>query len=113
MLTEAGLEVALATLAETAALPVELVATSLSRLPATVETTAYAAIAEAIDDASLRGATFVTVSASREDDRLVIEVGDDGRERTAPLIEVDDRVGAIGGSADTGPTSLRAVLPCA
>ena len=59
------------------------------------------------------GATFVTVSASREDDRLVIEVGDDGRERTAPLIEVDDRVGAIGGSADTGPTSLRAVLPCA
>lgn len=113
VLTEAGLEVALATLAETAALPVELVATSLSRLPATVETTAYAAIAEAIDDASLRGATFVTVSASREDDRLVIEVGDDGRERTAPLIEVDDRVGAIGGSADTGPTSLRAVLPCA
>ena len=86
---------------------------SLDRLPTAVETTAYATIAEAIEDASLRGATFVSVGASHEDGLLVVDVEDDGRERASPLTVVDDRVGAIGGSAATGPKSLRAVLPCA
>jgi signal transduction histidine kinase len=113
VLTEAGLEAALTTLAEAADVPVELEATSLARLPTAVETTAYAMIAEAIDDASLRGASFVSVRAGQEDSRLVIDVEDDGRSRASPLTAVDDRVGAIGGSADAGPTSLRAVLPCA
>lgn len=113
VLTEAGLEAALTTLAEGAALPVELAEMSLSRLPAAVETAAYATVAEAVDDATVRGATFVTVAASQEDGLLVIEVEDDGRARTSPPSAVDDRVGAIGGSADVGPSGLRAVLPCA
>ena len=85
VLTEAGLGPALATLAETAALAVELADVSASRFPTAVETAAYATIAEAIEDASARGATFVTVATSHEDDGLVIAVEDDGEERAAPL----------------------------
>jgi signal transduction histidine kinase len=112
ILTEAGLGPALTTLAEDAALPVELGDVTSARYPPAVETTTYVTIAEAIDDAATRGATFVSVGVAREGDRLVVKVRDDGARRSSQLVQLGDRVGALGGSLDIGPTTLRAEIPC-
>ena len=113
ILTEAGLGPALATLADAAPLAVEIDETAEERYPAPVETAAYFVVAEAIDDAARRGASYAAVSALREDERLVVKVEDDGSERTSAMIHLADRVGAVGGSLDVEPTTLRAEIPCA
>jgi signal transduction histidine kinase len=113
ILTEAGLGPALATLAEAAPLAVETGETGGERYPAPVETAAYVVVAEAIDDAARRGANYAVVSALREDERLAVEVQDDGSERTSRMIHLADRVGAIGGRLEVEPTTLRAEIPCA
>jgi signal transduction histidine kinase len=112
ILTEAGLAAALATLADEAALPVEVGEVTSERHPAAVEATTYVTIADGVEDAVERGATFVSVSVVREGDRLLVSVEDDGTERSSSLVHVLDRVGALGGSADLGATSLRAEIPC-
>jgi len=112
ILAEAGLAPALATLADDAPLPVELDDVEPERQPPAVETTAYVTVAEAIDDAARRGATFLAARVGREDDRLVITVEDDGAWRSARLLHLADRVGALGGSLDVGATTLRAEIPC-
>ena len=113
VLTEAGLATAIATLADVAPLPVELGALTPDRHPAAVERTAYYAIEAAIHDAAARGATAVSVGASRSGDLLVVTVEDDGRDRETRLVHVADRVGALGGTAGVGATTLRVELPCA
>jgi signal transduction histidine kinase len=113
ILTEAGLTPALATLADEAPLAVEVGDTPGERYPAPVETTAYVVVAEAIDDAARRGADYAAVSAACRDKHLVVEVEDDGSERTASLIHLADRVGAVGGRLHVEPTKLRAEIPCA
>jgi signal transduction histidine kinase len=113
VLTEAGLGPALATLADTAPIPVELVGAELRRYPAPVETAAYVIVAEAIGGAAARGATFVAVEVRVEDDSLVVVTEDDGNPRGAPIVHVADRVGALGGSVEAGPTTLRVAIPCA
>ena len=113
MLTEAGLEPALAGLADTAPLPVELAGVSSKRYPPTVETAVYVTVAEAIADAAARDATFVRVDVRERDDRLVVEARDDGERHGAPPIELSDRVGALGGSVQADTTTLRAEIPCA
>jgi signal transduction histidine kinase len=112
ILTEAGLGPALATLADDAALPVELGDVTSRRYPPPVETTTYVTVAEAIDDPATRGATFVSVEVARKGDRLVVTVNDDGARRSSQLVQLADRVGALGGSLDVGPTTLRAEIPC-
>jgi signal transduction histidine kinase len=112
VLTEGGLGPALATLADDAAVPVELGEVTTARHPAAVETTAYVAVAEAIDDAAGRRATSVSVRVAREGDRLVVTVNDDGARRSSRLVHLADRIGALGGSLDAGPTTLRAEIPC-
>jgi signal transduction histidine kinase len=112
ILTEAGLGAALATLADDAAVAVELGPVTEARHPAAAETTAYVTIAEAIDDAVGRGATLVSVQVAREGDRLVVAVNDDGSPRSAPLVHLADRIGALGGSLVAGPRDLRAEIPC-
>jgi signal transduction histidine kinase len=113
ILTEAGLTPALATLADAAPLAVEIGETAGERYPASVETTAYVVVAEAIDDAARRGAGYAVVSTPRHDERLVVKVEDDGSERTSTMIHLADRVGAIGGRLEVEPTTLRAEIPCA
>jgi signal transduction histidine kinase len=113
ILTEAGLAAALGTLAEAAPLAVETGETARERYPAVVETAAYFVVAEAIDDAARRGASYAIVSAPRHDERLVVSVQDDGSERTSRMIHLADRVGAIGGRLEVEPTTLRAEIPCA
>jgi signal transduction histidine kinase len=113
ILTEAGLGPALETLADQASLPVELKTTPQERLPSPVEAAAYFAVAEAVDDASARAATSVQVDVARVGGRLVVAVEDDGRRRGNLLGHVADRIGALGGSVELGPTTLQASIPCA
>jgi signal transduction histidine kinase len=113
ILTEAGLAPAVATLADEAPLPVELGDVEPVRQPPAVETTAYVAVADAIEDAHRRGASFVAARVVREGELLVITAEDDGAPRGMHLVHLADRVGALGGSLEVGGTSLRAEIPCA
>jgi len=83
------------------------------RLPSSVEAAAYFAVAEAVDDAAARAATSVQLDVARVSGQLVVAVEDDGRERSNLLGHVADRIGALGGSVELGPTTLRASIPCA
>jgi signal transduction histidine kinase len=112
ILGEAGLEPALADLADTAVVPVEITAAPSARYPAAVETAAYIAVAEAIDDAVARDATFVGIAVREEGDRLVLVADDDGAPRRSPPVHVCDRVGALAGVVDARETTLRAEIPC-
>jgi signal transduction histidine kinase len=112
ILAEAGLEAALATLADTAPLPVELANPIEGRYPAAVETAAYLLVAEALRDAAGRSASHATVSTVLHGGRLVVTVNDDGTDRTTPMVQLADRVGALDGRLALGPTRLRAELPC-
>jgi signal transduction histidine kinase len=113
ILAEAGLTPALATLAEEAPLPVEIVAATDGRYPAAVETAAYLLVAEALEDAAGRTASHVTVSVVQDGGRLEVTVHDDGTDRTATMVQLADRVGALNGQLTVEPTRLRAELPCA
>ncbi|HEX5896306.1 MAG TPA: histidine kinase [Thermoleophilaceae bacterium] len=112
-LTEAGLGTALESLADAAPIPVELGEVAPGRYPAAAETTAFYTVQEAVHDAAVRGATFARVATSTAEDILVVTVEDDGAGRDGPLVHVADRVGALGGSVDARPTTIRAELPCA
>ena len=112
ILTEAGLATAIASLADTAPIPVELGEVTPRRYPSAVERTAYYTVEAAIHDAVARGASFAAVAASAVADRLVVTIQDDGAARSSPLVHVADRVGALGGTAEAGATTLRAELPC-
>jgi signal transduction histidine kinase len=113
ILAEAGLTPALATLAEEAPLPVEIVAATDARYPAAVETAAYLLVAEALDDAAGRDASHATVSVMQDGGRLMVTVHDDGTARTAAMVELADRVGALDGQLTVEPTRLQAEFPCA
>jgi signal transduction histidine kinase len=112
-LTEAGLAAALATLADVAPLPVELGDVSQERYAAPVETAAYVTAAEAVEDAAERGATFLGITVYRDGGRLLVKVHDDGAKRSTELVHLADRIGALGGTLDAGPRTLRAEIPCA
>jgi signal transduction histidine kinase len=113
ILAEAGLAAALATLADAAPLPVEIGDADQGRYPAGVETAAYLLVVEALDDAAGRGASHAAVSAVRDGGRLVVTVQDDGTQRTAAMVQLADRVGALDGRLTVEPTRLQAELPCA
>ncbi|MET0613891.1 MAG: histidine kinase [Thermoleophilaceae bacterium] len=112
ILTEAGLGPALQTLADEAPLPVELGDLPPERAAPGVERTAYVVVDEAIDDAAGRGAAWLHVRVRRDAGRFVVTIEDDGAPRSARLVHLLDRVGALGGSLDVRDTSLRAEIPC-
>jgi signal transduction histidine kinase len=112
ILAEAGLAAALTTLADAAPLPVELHDVAQGRYPDAVETAAYLLVAEALDDATGRGASHAAISAVKDGGRLVIMVQDDGTDRSSSMVEMADRVGALDGRLAVEPTRLRAELPC-
>jgi signal transduction histidine kinase len=112
ILAEAGLAPALATLADEARLPVELGEVPSERYSTPVETVAYLTVSDTIGDAARRKATFVSVDVAREDEQLVVQIGDDGAARRSTLLPIADRVGALGGSLEVEPYSLRAEIPC-
>jgi signal transduction histidine kinase len=112
VLAEAGIAPALATLADTAPLPVQVLRAVHDRYPAQAEAAAYFTVAEAVDGAARRGAGHATVSVSQDGGRLVVTVEDDGPGAAAPMVAAADRVGALGGSLFTGRAGCRAEIPC-
>jgi len=124
VLQQAGLDTALATLADRSPIPVRLRTTVAERLPSEVEATAYYVVSEALTNAARHsGADVVSVELDRVEQGLRIMVADDGRGGAAPnggtgIQGLADRVAALGGrlvvDSPTGAgTRIEAVLPCA
>ncbi len=112
ILGEAGLAPAVTSLAETAAVPLEIRNMSEGRYPTAVETATYLLVADALEDATGRGASHVIVDIFQDGEWLMVMVEDDGRDRTSELVHLADRVGALEGRLIVEPTRLRAELPC-
>ena len=123
VLTDRGLEAAIAALAHRSAIPVFVTADLPDRPPAAVETAAYFVAAEALTNAAKHaGASRIEVRIVREPKTLVVEVVDDGRGGADPsgsgLTGLRHRVEALDGtmsviSPSGGGTTLHAELPCA
>ena len=122
ILEDEGLPAAVASLARRAGIPVELEIAVDGRLPRSVETTAYFAIAETLTNvARYARAGSARVSVVARDDRLHIVVEDDGIGGADPtrgtgLRGVADRVGALDGRFDVrsptgGGTRISAEIP--
>ncbi|MFC3999468.1 sensor domain-containing protein [Nocardiopsis sediminis] len=123
VLTDRGLPAALAELADRCPLPVRVRADLAERLPAHIEGSAYFVAAEGLANAVKHsGAESAWVGAHLDGDRLVLEIGDDGRggadpQRGTGLTGLADRVAVMDGrmllsSPEGGPTRLRVELPC-
>jgi signal transduction histidine kinase len=124
VLTERGLDGAVAALVARCPVPCTVTTDGLRRAPAAVESAAYFVIAEALTNiAKHSGAQRAEVRLStRGDQTLVVEVFDDGHGGAdeaagSGLLGIRRRVAALGGhtelvSPDGGPTLLRAELPC-
>jgi signal transduction histidine kinase len=121
VLTEEGLEAALASLAQRANLPVEVRTSLKRRLPTRVEAAAYFVCSEGLANVDkYADATQATLSAE-EDGVLTVLVRDDGKggatiDRGSGLRGLSDRVSALGGSLDVdspagGGTVLRVCIP--
>jgi signal transduction histidine kinase len=109
VLTEFGLRPALASLADTAPVRVEIGTVAGARLPPLVERTAYLAAADVIDQAVSAGADELTIAAEVADGDLVVEIrGTDLR----PTTPISDRVGALGGQIVRASETLRVRIPC-
>ncbi|HEX3807221.1 MAG TPA: sensor histidine kinase [Gaiellaceae bacterium] len=123
VLTDRGLEAAIAALANRSAVPVFVDADVRERPPAAVETAAYFVAAEALTNAAKHaGATRIDVRVLREPGTLRVQVSDDGRGDADPagsgLTGLRHRVEALDGrltvvSPPGGGTTLLAELPCA
>jgi signal transduction histidine kinase len=122
VLTDRGLEAAIAALVDRSPVPVSVRADVPERPPAPVETAAYFVAAEALANAGKHaGATRIEVRLLRNDRVLVVEVADDGRGGADPsgsgLTGLRRRVEALDGtltidSPSGGGTTLHAELPC-
>jgi signal transduction histidine kinase len=123
ILDEEGLGPALESLAERAAVPVELRTELPERLPTAVEVSAYFVVAEALTNAARYAeASKVTIEAIANDSVLRLRVSDDGKGGADPqsgtgLRGLSDRVAALGGEllveSERGQgTRVAAVIPC-
>jgi signal transduction histidine kinase len=124
ILSEAGLQAALESLADHAPVPVLVAADLDGRLPPVVEATAYFVAAEALTNACKHAdASEVTLSASVRNGWLQVSVADDGiggadPDRGSGLRGLLDRVAALGGrlridAGGGGGTRVTAEIPCA
>jgi signal transduction histidine kinase len=123
VLTERGLEPALAVLADHAHLPVELTAHITGRLPSTIEAVVYYVAAEGLTNiARYSHATAATLRLETNNKRVVLSVGDNGDGGADPtrgtgLRGLADRVEALGGKLELHSpagrgTLLTASIPC-
>jgi signal transduction histidine kinase len=124
ILTNRGLTAALEDLAGRASIPVRIVEAPRERFPDPVEATAYFVVSECLANVDKHAeATSATIAVRAEDDKLVVEVGDDGVGGAelaggSGLQGLEDRVGALDGtlsveSAPGGGTLVRASIPLA
>ena len=117
LLSDRGLEPALAGLAERSVLPVEIDETPSARLPPAVEAAAYYLVAEALANAGKHSeASQVRVRVSTDGATTSVEVVDDGvggadPENGSGLRGLADRVAALGGELESSASPGRA-RPC-
>jgi signal transduction histidine kinase len=121
ILVDRGLGPALESLAERAPIPVVVSMSSERRLPETVEATAYFVVSEALANAAKHArADRVDVLVSTMDDRVVVEIVDDGVGAADVngngLRGLSDRVAAVDGrfevlSPPGGGTRVAAAIP--
>jgi signal transduction histidine kinase len=123
ILTDRGLEAALAALTARSLVPVELDTDLNGRYRASVESTVYFVTAECLTNIAKHSqATKATVSVEDWGDRLVLSVGDNGVggahvSKGHGLSGLADRVKAVEGqwtvdSPDGGPTVIVVEVPC-
>jgi signal transduction histidine kinase len=124
ILEDRGLDAALSAVVARAAVPVTLTVDVPQRPPAAIESTVYFVVLEALTNvtkhANAKGASVTIV---RRQDRLVVEITDDGvgganLSPAGGLSGLADRVRALGGwlqilSPEGGPTTVLAEIPCA
>ena len=122
ILTDRGLEAALAAVASRSTVPVEIDLANCGKLPLSVQTTAYFVVAEALTNASKHAhSDRIEVRVVVGDGLAMVEVRDDGAGGVDPargsgLSGLADRVSALGGTlqiespAGAG-TTIRARIP--
>ena len=122
ILTDRGLEAALAAVAGRSTVPVELDLDSCGRLPLSVQTTAYFVVVEALTNASKHaGSDRIEVRVAMGEGHATVEVRDDGSGGVDPargsgLSGLADRVSALGGTLEIespvgAGTTIRARIP--
>ena len=122
ILSDRGLEAALAAVAGRCTVPVELALDDCGKLPLSVATTAYFIVAEALTNASKHAhADRIEVRVAVGEGHAMVEVRDDGSGGVDPargsgLSGLSDRVSALGGTLDIespvgAGTKIRARIP--
>jgi signal transduction histidine kinase len=124
VLSSDGLGAAVDALRERASIPIILTFLTQDRLPESVESAAYFLIAEITGPVAFHaGATKAAVDARRVGDSLVITVRVEGAQRDdteleSRFIDLEDRIGALGGRLrvehdEPAELTVRAEIPCA
>jgi signal transduction histidine kinase len=123
VLTDRGLDAALSALAERCPVPCDVSVLVSPRPAATVEAVAYFVVSEALTNVAKHAkASRARISALRVEDRLIVEVVDNGvggahLEPGSGLSGLRDRARSVDGtltltSPPGGPTVLKVDLPC-
>ncbi|MGV2921877.1 sensor histidine kinase [Streptomyces alfalfae] len=122
VLTDRGLGAALSSLAARCTVPVKVTADLPARPAAAIEGSTYFTVSELLQNVSKHsGARNASVDVWRTDDRLLIQVWDDGKggarlDGGSGMAGLADRLGAVDGlfvidSPPGGPTTITAELP--
>ncbi|MEU6825210.1 sensor domain-containing protein [Streptomyces atriruber] len=122
VLTDRGLNAALSSVASRCTVPVKVTADLPARPAAAIEGIAYFTVSELLQNISKHsGAKSASVDVWRADERLLIQVWDDGRggarlDGGSGMSGLADRLGAVDGlfvieSPEGGPTTITAELP--
>ena len=122
ILTDRGLEAALAAVAGRSTVPVELDLDSCGKLPSSVQTTAYSVAVEAVTNAAKHAHSGqIEIRVAVREGQAMIQVRDDGRGGVDPargsgLRGLVDRVSALGGTLEIespvgAGTAIRARIP--
>ncbi len=123
VLADRGLDAALSSVVSRCPVPVSLSVDVPTRPSAAVESAAYFVVAEALTNVAKHAqATRAHVTIAAQNNRLIVEVRDDGVGNAAAtpgsgLAGLEDRVAALGGwmriiSPSKGPTTIVVELPC-
>ncbi|QKW61749.1 sensor domain-containing protein [Streptomyces sp. NA03103] len=122
VLTDRGLDAALSSVASRCTVPVKVTVDLMERPAAAIEGIAYFTVSELLQNVSKHsGARSASVEVWRSSDRLLIQVGDDGRggarlDGGTGMKGLADRLSAVDGlfvvdSPEGGPTTVTAELP--
>ncbi|MEU1038238.1 sensor histidine kinase [Streptomyces sp. NPDC005551] len=122
VLTDRGLDAALSAIASRCTVPVKVTADLMERPAAAIEGIAYFTVSELLQNVSKHSAArSASVDVWRADERLLIQVWDDGRggarlDGGTGMAGLADRLGAVDGlflvdSPEGGPTTVTAELP--